>query len=217
VHAFAPWSILFLTLAVLSAVIWRTWALRLTALIFLALGIAGAVSGRGFDIAVGPNGDAAAARLADGKLAIIGQRPNPFQVEQWLRADGDSREAGPLAHPGSPCDKLGCTARLADGSVLALIARQAAFEEDCLRADIVISRLKAPATCAAPLILDRERLAVTGAMALQFSGNGFVTATARSSDEDRPWSRPPRPRKARPPTAEPETPDDTSASSVSEE
>ena len=205
-RAFAPWAILFLTLAVLSAVIWRTWLLRSTALIFLALGLVGAVSGRSFDVAVAPNGDAAAVRLADGKLALIGERPNPFQAEQWLRADGDSREMRVLAGEGAVCDKLGCTAKLADGSVMAMILSNAAFEEDCLRADIVITRLRAPAICASPLIIDRKRLAATGAVTLRFVRDGFELTPARSPDEDRPWSRPPRPPRASAPNAE-ATPD----------
>jgi competence protein ComEC len=192
VRAFAPWAILFLTLAVLSAVIWRSWTLRLTALIFLVLGLIGAASGAGFDIAVAPAGDAAALRLADGKLALIGMRPNPFQAEQWLRADGDSREIRQLSGLGSACDKLGCAARLADGSVLALDMSNSAFEEDCLRADIVITPLRAPASCVAPLILDRQRLEATGAVTLRFAGDTYAMTTSRSPDEDRPWSRPPR-------------------------
>jgi competence protein ComEC len=192
VRAFAPWAILFLTLAVLSAVIWRTWTLRLTALIFLALGLLGAMSGEGFDIAVAPTGEAAALRLPGGKLALIGARPNPFQAEQWFRADGDSRETRALLAPGGTCDKLGCAAKLADGSVLALVIGVSAFEEDCLRADIVVSPLRAPASCVAPLILDRRRLEATGAVTLRFAGDNLAMSTARSPDEDRPWSRPPR-------------------------
>ena len=46
--AFAPWSLACLTLAVLSAVLWRTWTMRLTALPLLALGLLGAASGGAF-------------------------------------------------------------------------------------------------------------------------------------------------------------------------
>ncbi|MFI5014196.1 MAG: ComEC/Rec2 family competence protein [Hyphomicrobiales bacterium] len=192
VRAFAPWAILFLTLAVLSAVIWRTWMMRLTALIFLAFGLVGAVSGQGFDIVIAPTGETAALRLADGKLAVVGARPNPFQTEQWLRADGDGRDPrGPLGR-AAVCDKLGCVGKLADTSVLALVSETSAFEEDCPRADIVVSPLRAPSSCAAPLILDRRRLEATGAMTLRFVGGQLAMTSARSADEDRPWSRPPR-------------------------
>jgi competence protein ComEC len=190
--AFAPWAIIFLTLAVLSAVIWRTLPMRLTAVIFLALGLVGAALGNRFDIAVAPAGDTAAVRLSDGKLAMIGPRRNPFDVEQWLRADGDGRETVELMGQGTSCDKLGCVARLADGSALALVLDAAAFEEDCLRADIVVSPLDAPSNCGTPLIFDHGRLARTGAVTLSLEGNRTAMTTARSMDEDRPWSRPPR-------------------------
>ena len=170
IRAFAPWAILFLTLGVLSAVIWRSLFMRLTALAFLLLGIIGAVSGRGFDVAIAPTGESAAVRLSDGKLAVIGARPDPFEAEQWLRADGDGREARALLALGTYCDKLGCVGRLVDGSALALVdASRPAFEEDCLRADIIVSPHRAPATCAAPLIFDRASLENSGAVTLQIT------------------------------------------------
>ncbi|MBV8770095.1 MAG: ComEC/Rec2 family competence protein [Hyphomicrobiales bacterium] len=192
IRAFAPWAIVFLTLAVLSAVLWRSLLMRSSALVFLALGLLGALSGGGFDVAIAPTGESAAVRLSDGKLAVIGTRPEPFEAEQWLRADGDGREARALLALGTYCDKLGCVGKLIDGSALSLVTQQAGFEEDCLRADIIVSPHKAPASCAAPLIFDRPRLEISGAVTLRVIANGFAVSSARSPDEDRPWSRPPR-------------------------
>jgi competence protein ComEC len=192
IRAFAPWAILFLTLGVLSVVLWRSLLMRLTSLAFLIVGIIGAVSGRGFDVAIAPTGESAAVRLSDGKLAVIGARPDPFEAEQWLRADGDGREARALLALGTYCDKLGCVGRLTNGSALALVTQQSGFEEDCLRADIIVSPHKAPATCAAPLVLDRPSLENSGAVTLQITAKGFAINSARSPDEDRPWSRPPK-------------------------
>ena len=87
--AFAPWSLACLTLAVLSAVLWRTWTLRLTALPLLALGLMGAASGGRFDLVVLPTGDMAALRDADGQLTILGKKRESFASEQWLRADAE--------------------------------------------------------------------------------------------------------------------------------
>src|SRR6202048_1666929 len=56
--AFAPWAIVFLSLAVLSSVLWRTAILRATALPLAALGLLGAAAGPSFDMAVAPAGDA---------------------------------------------------------------------------------------------------------------------------------------------------------------
>ncbi|MBV9568319.1 MAG: ComEC/Rec2 family competence protein [Hyphomicrobiales bacterium] len=192
IRAFAPWAIVFFTLAVLSVVLWRSLMMRLTFLPFLALGLLGAMSGSGFDVAIAPTGENAAVRLSDGKLAVIGARPEPFEAEQWLRADGDGREPRALLALGTYCDKLGCVGRLIGGSALALVTQQAAFEEDCLRADIIVSPHKAPASCAAPLIFDRAGLESSGAVTLRIAKNGFAVIQARSPDEDRPWSRPPK-------------------------
>ena len=193
--AFAPWSIVFLALAVLSAVLWRSWALRLTALPLLALGLLGAARGQKFDLAVPPTGDMAAVRESDGQLALLGRRRDNFASDQWLRADADSRTA---ADRSGRCDKLGCVGLLANGEAAALVLEEQAFHEDCMRAEIVISPLTAPPSCHPPILLDRARLAETGAVTLAFTESGVDWRTARAPGEDRPWSRAPKLRMARP-------------------
>ena len=102
--AFAPWSLACLTLAVLSAVLWRTWTLRLTALPLLALGLLGAASGGHFDLAVSPTGDMAALRDAGGQLTILGKKrdlsprssgcaPTPILALQLIARDVAIRSA----------------------------------------------------------------------------------------------------------------------------
>ena len=189
--AFAPWSLAFFALAVLSAVIWRTLILRATAIPLALAGLAGAATGAPFDIAVAPLGDAAAVRLADGRLAVLGERPSAFAAEQWLRADADGRLAK-AAVEKSACDKIGCVARLADGRALSLVLDRSAFAEDCLRATIVVTPLFAPTGCAAAIVIDRETLRRTGAETLKVQGTGFAVRTARAPGEDRPWSPAPK-------------------------
>ena len=191
--AFAPWSLGFLALAVLSALLWRSRLMRLTALPLAALGLAGAASGEAFDVAVPPTGDSAAIRAASGELAVLGRHSNAFAAEQWLRADADSRIK---AEAAGRCDKLGCVALTRDGESLALVLESEAFHEDCARAKIIVSPLYAPRSCAAPIVLDRARLAETGAVTLAFAGDAVKWRTARAPGEDRPWSRAPRLRAA---------------------
>ncbi|MGO9432231.1 ComEC/Rec2 family competence protein [Rhodoblastus sp.] len=194
--AFAPWSIVCLTLAVLSAALWRTWTLRLTALPLLALGLLGAASGGRFDLAVPPNGDLAALRDADGALTILGKRNDDFATEQWLRADADPRNGTERA---GRCDAHGCVGLLPNGESAALVLDYSAFHEDCARAQVVISPLYAPRSCAPKILLDRARLAQTGAVTLQFGEKGVEWRAARAPGEDRPWSRAPhRSDRARP-------------------
>jgi competence protein ComEC len=175
--AFAPWSLACLTLAVLSAVIWRTWTLRLTALPLLALGLLGAASGGHFDLAVSPTGDMAALRDADGQLTILGKKRESFASDQWLRADADSRIA---ADRSGRCDPLGCVGLLRNGEAAALVLEESAFHVDCARAEIVISPLYAPRSCAPKILLDRARLAETGAVTLAFGPDGIVSRMARA-------------------------------------
>lgn len=191
--AFAPWSLAFLTFAVLSAVLWRGPMLRATAIPFAFAGLAGAASGMPFDIAVAPLGDAAAVRLADGHLAVLGERPSLFAAEQWLRADADGRPAK-TAIAKSACDKTACTGVLPDGRAVSLVMDSTAFAEDCLRAAVVITPLFAPRGCAAGTVIDRETLRRTGAVSLRMTDLGFDMRTARDEGEDRPWSPAPPPR-----------------------
>jgi competence protein ComEC len=193
VGAFAPWSIVFLTFAVLSAVIWRTRLLRASAIPFALIGLYGAATGPSFDLAVASTGDALALRGGDGQLTILGRRPSLFAAEQWLRADADPRAAR-QAIEADACDKVGCVGYLKDGRAVSLVFDKAGFAEDCQRADVLVTPLRAPPGCAAPLVIDRDRLTETGAMALNAQDGGFRIATARVAGEDRPWSRAPKPR-----------------------
>jgi len=190
-HAFAPWAIAFLALAVVSAVIWRSFIFRATAIPLLLIGLCGAARGPTFDLAVPATGDAVALRGGDGNLIVIGHRPSLFAAEQWLRADADGRKPRAAIDP-TACDKIGCVGILADGQAVALVTDQAAFAEDCRRAQVIITPHFAPIGCAAPLVIDRDRLAETGSMTLRMVDGHWQITTARSEDEDRPWSRPPK-------------------------
>jgi competence protein ComEC len=44
------------------------------------------------------------------------------------------------------------------------------------------------------VVIDRGRLAETGAVALRLTGDGVEVTTARAVGEDRPWSPAPKPR-----------------------
>jgi competence protein ComEC len=194
VKAFAPWAILFLSLAVLSLVLWRTWAWRAFAVPLALIGLMGARNGAPFDLAVPATGESAALRLTSGQLAVLGQRPGAFAAEQWLRADGDARLSAD-ATSGVACDASGCVAKTMNGRFVALIAERGAFLEDCARAAVVVTPLYAPAGCAAPIVIDRRRLGETGAVALRFKDDEVEWTSARAVDEDRPWSPAPRERR----------------------
>ncbi len=190
-HAFAPWAIVFLTLAVLSAVIWRSWLFRATAIPLVVIGLYGAASGPGFDVAIAATGDAIALRGGDGRLVVLGHRPSLFAAEQWLRADADGRPPR-KAIDASACDKLGCVGILPDGRAVALVLEKNAFAEDCTEAAVVVTPLFAPPGCAAGLVIDRDKLAQTGSVTLAEHDRQWQIMPARAIDEDRSWSPAPK-------------------------
>ena len=190
--AFAPYAIVFLSLAVLSSVLWRTVLLRATAIPLALIGLIGAAEGPSFDVAVAPTGEAVAYRGKDGKLAVIGHGRNGFIAEQWLRADADGRPAAE-ALTKTGCDKLGCVGHLESGHTISLVLSSAAFAEDCTRADILVTPLIAPMGCAARWVIDRDRLHESGALTLSFDKAGLLQIrSARAADEDRLWSPAPK-------------------------
>ena len=195
VRAFAPSALLFLSLAVMSAILWRSWLFRAMAIPFVALGIIGAIDGPRYDAILAPSGDLAAVRDADGRLEVVGKRFNAFAAEQWLTADGDDRDPASARDPDAACDRVGCVAALPEGQSLSVATDRAAFEEDCARAAVLVSALTAPADCKAQ-VFDERRLALTGAVGLVWDGARFVVSADRSALEDRPWS--PAPKRAAP-------------------
>ena len=80
--------------------------------------------------------------------------------------------------------------------MVALLTKREALLEDCGRADVLIAPFEAPQGCGAKTVIDRRRLAETGAATLRFTESGAQWTTARARAEDRPWSRAPKPRPA---------------------
>jgi competence protein ComEC len=187
VRAFAPYALAFLSLAVMSAVLWRSWLFRAGAIPLAAIGVIGALNGPRYDAIIAPSGDLVAVRAADGKLQIVGKHFNSFAAEQWLAADGDGRDPASARDPHALCDRDACIAALRAGRSLSVVMATPAFEEDCTRVAVLVSALAAPANCPAQ-VFDQTSLALTGAVGLTWDGSRFIVATDRSSLEDRPWS-----------------------------
>ncbi len=215
--AFAPWALPFLALAVLSAVIWRTPLFRATAVPLALVGLAGTALGPSYDVIVAGDGAAVAVRGPDRRLHVVG-RASDFTAEQWLRADADGRD--PAVRPDGAvfgrCDPAACVTPLPGDQTLSLVSDPRAFEEDCDRADVVVTPLYAPASCAAPLVIDRGTLQSSGALGLSLRNGGWVPDATRGPTQDRPWSpRPPPPRfrppRRRPALADPAFPDNPDA------
>jgi len=164
-------------------------ALRLLAALPILVGVVLAASPVLPDLYVDRDGRGAGLRGADGRLVVLGD-PGDFVLEQWLKADGDARALDdPGLAAGVACDALACVAPLPGVGAVSVVRDARAFPEDCARAAIVVTRLRPPPWCAAPLVLGRERLEAMGATTVRFVEGETLLETVRRVPENRPWLR----------------------------
>jgi len=166
--AFGANGIILIAFALIVATTMVT-PLRFFAVIPLLAGLAFASSPERFVSFIDREGRSAVVKGNDGEFFVVGQA-NSFLIEQWLRADGDGRDPNEVkANKFSRCDVSGC---VGEGIVTVAVAkRPEAFREDCLRADVIVSRYRAPESCQARVIIDRDRLAHHGAAAIKLTAN----------------------------------------------
>jgi competence protein ComEC len=140
------------------------------------------------DILIAPEADAIAVRGSDGRLAMIRSGSDTFALREWLAADGDARTpADKSLAAGFTCDDQGCIGALRDKSLVAIVKKASALEEDCRKAAIVISSHEAPADCRA-LKIDRQYVRRSGSLAFYRAGDAFEITSARPGGHDRPWA-----------------------------
>ncbi|WP_312895206.1 ComEC/Rec2 family competence protein [Microvirga sp.] len=181
VSALALLSLGLLILTILAS------RLRWMALVPAGIGLAFTTVPHRYDIFIDREGAGAAIRGARGELALVG-RPSNFVAEQWLRADGDARTADDASlRREARCDSAGCVVVAADGRRIAFVQDYAAFEEDCRRANVIVTRLQAPPTCRQPFVLDGEALKERGATTLRLSANAIEVTSVRKGREVMIW------------------------------
>ena len=164
--------------------------IRYAGIPLIALGFALAWTGPRADLYVAADGKAAALRGADGRLALVGPSPGRFSLEQWLRADGDTRRPDdPSLKAEASCDKTACILYDSRGSPVSFIKQMSAFEEDCGRTSLILTPLRAPVGCVAT-VLDALYLTQSGAIAAyRTTAGGWRIESVRTPSTDRYWRR----------------------------
>jgi competence protein ComEC len=116
------------------------------------------------DILVSGDGQAAAIRGRDGRLAVLHSNRDSFAIKEWLAADGDARTVKDATlRDGVACDAVGCIGRLSDGRPVSEALSVEAFAEDCARAAVVLCPREAQRDCAA-ILIDRRAWRANGAL-----------------------------------------------------
>ena len=134
-----------------------------------------------------------AVRGEDGQLWLSTRRRGRFVTDMWLRRDGQAETpTWPSSGAGAPaaglrCDVLGCIQRL-NGRTIAFVRDPRALEEDCARADIVVSAVPAWNLCPGPgIVVDRFDLWRDGAHAIWLEPEGGRVESVADARGARPW------------------------------
>jgi len=191
-------ALILVSLGGLWIAFWRAnW--RWLGLTAVAAGLAMALLDRPPDLFVARDGETVALRGSDGILHLLRPAGDAYSANEWLKRDGDARLAdvavgGPTN--GIRCDDWGCIAHARGGATIAAVLRADALAEDCARAEIVLSAVPTRNNCSGPkLVIDRFDVARNGAYALWLE-NGLRVQTAEAERGVRPWSMPPKRRRA---------------------
>ena len=116
IHAFGTGPLLLGTLALLLICLLRS-PLRWSGTVLAAAAIAWAVMTPRSDVLVSADGQTAAVRSPDGRLALLHTGRDSFAVKEWLAADADGRDAKDKSlDAGVRCDTDGCTRPMRGGS-----------------------------------------------------------------------------------------------------
>ena len=173
--------------------LWRSrW--RFLGILVIGGGMALAGMERRPDILVDGDAKVMAVRGEDGRLWISTRQRGRFVSDIWLRRDGQveaptwPRDGKSAADAGIRCDTLGCIQRRADQSI-AFVRDPRAFEEDCRRAELIVSAVPAWDLCEGPgTVVDRFDLWRSGSHAIWLDADGTRVESVAEVRGERPWA-----------------------------
>jgi len=188
---FGSGALAIMALGLLILTLMTTPVFRLGGVAVLAGGILLAGQAQRPDLILDATGTTALVRGPDGRMTLLGKTRSTFALQQWLPGDRDARAPrDPTLTAAARCDAMGCTTRAQGGHFVALVIDPAAFAEDCERAQVIITALRAPKACSTTTrIYDREHFAAYGATYVYDNPDAPHLETARNPRQQRPWTR----------------------------
>ena len=169
------------------------------------LGIAGIAAGLSSvafvsapDVLVSSDGRLMAIKSPDGTLALSSVRREKRIAQRWMARAGQRAPQSLRAGVETvSCDGLACIYR-AKSRIVSLVADPRALEEDCRRADVVISAVPVRWDCpSAQLVVDRFDVWRRGGHAVWLAREGARAETVAEWQGNRPWA-PKRQRRSKP-------------------
>jgi competence protein ComEC len=176
-------ALVAVSLGGLWCAIWRG-RVRWLGLVPMALGVALAVFAPLPQMLVARDALTIAMRGDDGRLNFVRKPKDKFTAREWLRRDGDGRDiAEAVGMPGLRCDGVGCVV-VRHGVTIAASLKPEALAEDCARAQVVVSAVRAD--CKGPkVVIDRRAAAAGEGYRVELGKPSAVSV--RAVRGDRPW------------------------------
>ena len=191
VSAFPASALAILTIGFLWFCLWsERW--RWGGIVALPVSVVLIISADRPDIFIDPGGETVAVRSETGRLVVIGAMENRFVVENWLRADADTRTVSDKLQDGARCDDVGCVVEAPLVGLIAIASDPSALGDDCRMAQIVVAKFAVSENCRGPAyVIDGIKLNQGGAHAITIAGDGTIsTETAYPMHNRRPFMPP---------------------------
>ncbi len=172
--------------------LWREPWRRLGVLGVVAGGLL-ALASRPPDLLIDARGQIAGIRLDSGGLTLSPWQRDRWITDGWLRTAGQASAApwptaGARGQGGLSCDAEGCLLSR-NGRKVALARRPEALEEDCARADLVLSYPRLERCPNGAPLIGPQALRAAGGLALWLEPAGIRSLSVRAVRGDRPWTR----------------------------
>lgn len=182
---FKAWPLAALVLITLGGLVLTLWSgrWRFSGMIFIATGALIALSAPVPDIFVSGDAKLFAVRGQDG-LHLSSRRSGKFMAENWVHMIGNEEAAGywPAEEIGLFCDSQSCIYQ----DSIAFVRDPLALEEDCRRADIIISAAPVKIPCQAKTVIDRYDLWRDGTHTI-YLGDPVKIRSVNGYRGQRPW------------------------------
>ncbi|WP_317682005.1 ComEC/Rec2 family competence protein [Terasakiella sp. A23] len=141
------------------------------------------------DVLINSNGKLTAIKSETGETFISDVRYAAYTRESWQRSWGQEEKQLSPFKTNLPCDKAGCQYVHQSGYSVSVNQNSLALNEDCQKADILITTFNSPSICKRPLhIIDAHALKQQGAHAIYINSDEIKIETVKGVRGTRPWA-----------------------------
>jgi competence protein ComEC len=188
ISAFSNETLAFFTVGGLSLCLF-TKKMKYVAILPISLACIFAIINPKPNILITPDGKLNAIRSEEGRILVSNQRHASFIKTAWVKRWGEENQPTEKFQKQLPCDPAGCSYEHASGIQVIFNTDPMALNEDCQKADLLITPSSNPMICSKPkIIIDHVSLQSGGAQAIYFEDNKIKVVSDKDIRGTRPWT-----------------------------